>query len=115
MKFGGINLHSYNSVVVVTDEQDRALEEKRVPNGGPLVAVSYTVKVVCLARPPRTTWAGGPHQAVHEKGALDDLRHTPALSSRDRTPLLPRVRHTPDWRRPRPRRTTHGGDQRPLP
>ena len=32
MKYSGIDLHSNNSVVVVTDEQDRVLEEKRVPN-----------------------------------------------------------------------------------
>lgn len=32
MKYSGIDLHSNNCVVVVTDEQDHVLEEKRVPN-----------------------------------------------------------------------------------
>jgi transposase len=32
MKYSGIDLHSNNSVVVVTDEQDHVLEEMRVPN-----------------------------------------------------------------------------------
>jgi transposase len=32
MKYSGIDLHSNNSVVVVTDEKDHVLEEKRVPN-----------------------------------------------------------------------------------
>ena len=32
MKYSGIDLHSNNSVVVVTNEQDTVLEEKRVPN-----------------------------------------------------------------------------------
>jgi len=32
MKYSGIDLHSNNSVVVVSDEQDHVLEEKRVVN-----------------------------------------------------------------------------------
>jgi len=32
MKYSGIDLHSNNCVVVVTDEQDRVLVLKRVPN-----------------------------------------------------------------------------------
>jgi transposase len=32
MKYSGIDLHSSNCVLVVTDEQDHVLEEKRVPN-----------------------------------------------------------------------------------
>lgn len=32
MKYSGIDLHSNNSVVVVTDDADRVLTEKRVPN-----------------------------------------------------------------------------------
>jgi len=32
MKYSGIDLHSNNSVVVVTDEQDRVLASKRLPN-----------------------------------------------------------------------------------
>jgi hypothetical protein len=32
MKYSGIDLHSNNCVVVVTDEQDRVVVSKRVPN-----------------------------------------------------------------------------------
>jgi hypothetical protein len=32
MKYSGIDLHSNNSVVTVTDEQDRVVVQKRLPN-----------------------------------------------------------------------------------
>lgn len=32
MKYSGIDLHSNNCAVVVTDEQDRVLVSKRLPN-----------------------------------------------------------------------------------
>ena len=32
MKYSGIDLHSNNSVVTVTDETDRVVAEKRIPN-----------------------------------------------------------------------------------
>jgi hypothetical protein len=32
MKYSGIDLHSNNSVVVVTDESDRIIVSRRVPN-----------------------------------------------------------------------------------
>ena len=32
MKFSGIDLHSNNSVVVVSDEEDRIVYQKRLPN-----------------------------------------------------------------------------------
>jgi hypothetical protein len=32
MKYSGIDLHSNNSVVTVTDEEDRVVAEKRLPN-----------------------------------------------------------------------------------
>jgi transposase len=32
MKYSGIDLHSNNSVVTVTDERDRVVAEKRLPN-----------------------------------------------------------------------------------
>ena len=32
MKYSGIDLHSNNSVVTVTDEEDRVIAEKRLPN-----------------------------------------------------------------------------------
>jgi transposase len=32
MKYSGIDLHSNNSVVTVTDEEDRVVSEKRLPN-----------------------------------------------------------------------------------
>lgn len=34
MKYSGIDLHSNNSVVVVSDETDRVMVEKRLPNAG---------------------------------------------------------------------------------
>jgi hypothetical protein len=38
MKYSGIDLHSDNSAVVVTDGQDHVLEEKRVPNDLPVIS-----------------------------------------------------------------------------
>ena len=32
MKFSGIDLHSNNSVVVVSDDQDRMVYQRRLPN-----------------------------------------------------------------------------------
>ena len=32
MKYSGIDLHSNNCVVTVTDEEDRVVAEKRLPN-----------------------------------------------------------------------------------
>jgi hypothetical protein len=32
MKYNGIDLHSNNSVVTVTDEDDRVVAERRLPN-----------------------------------------------------------------------------------
>jgi len=32
MKYSGIDLHSNNSVVTITDEEDRVMVEKRLPN-----------------------------------------------------------------------------------
>lgn len=37
MKYSGIDLHSNNSVVTVTDEEDRVLAEKRLPNDLPRI------------------------------------------------------------------------------
>jgi hypothetical protein len=37
MKYSGIDLHSNNSVVVVTDESDRIITSRRVPNSLPSV------------------------------------------------------------------------------
>lgn len=31
-KYSGIDLHSNNSVIVITDEEDRVLYQKRLPN-----------------------------------------------------------------------------------
>jgi transposase len=40
MKFSGIDLHSNNSVVVVSDEQDRIVYQRRLPNDlGQILAV----------------------------------------------------------------------------
>jgi transposase len=33
MKFSGIDLHSNNSVVLISDEADRIVYQKRLPNG----------------------------------------------------------------------------------
>ncbi len=50
MKYSGIDLHSNNCVVVVTDEQDHVLEEKRVPND--------LVVILKLLEPHREDLAG---------------------------------------------------------
>lgn len=50
MKYSGIDLHSNNCVVVVTDEADKILEERRVPNDLPTI--------LKLLEPHRETLAG---------------------------------------------------------
>ena len=50
MKYSGIDLHSNNSVVTVTDEQDRIVAEKRLPND--------LTKIVGLLTPWREELAG---------------------------------------------------------
>lgn len=37
MKYSGIDLHSNNSVVTVTDDEDRVVSEKRLPNDLPKI------------------------------------------------------------------------------
>ena len=50
MKYSGIDLHSNNSVVTVTDEEDRIVAEKRLPND--------LTKIVGLLAPWREELAG---------------------------------------------------------
>lgn len=50
MKYSGIDLHSNNSVVTVTDEEDRVLVEKRLPND--------LEKIIALLSPWRDELAG---------------------------------------------------------
>ena len=50
MKYSGIDLHSNNSVVTVTDEEDRVVAEKRLPND--------LTKIVGLLTPWREELAG---------------------------------------------------------
>lgn len=50
MKYSGIDLHSNNSVVTVTDEEDRVVVEKRLPND--------LVKILALLAPWREELAG---------------------------------------------------------
>jgi transposase len=50
MKFCGIDLHSNNSVVVITDETDRVLLSRRCPND--------LAKITMLLEPHRTELAG---------------------------------------------------------
>ena len=50
MKYSGIDLHSNNSVVTVTDEEDRVVAEKRLPND--------LAKIVGLLTPWREEMAG---------------------------------------------------------
>jgi transposase len=50
MKYSGIDLHSNNSVVVVTDEEDRVVVERRLPN--------VLVKILELLMPWREELAG---------------------------------------------------------
>ena len=50
MKYSGIDLHSNNSVVTVTDEEDRVVAEKRLPN--------ELTKIVGLLMPWREEMAG---------------------------------------------------------
>lgn len=50
MKYSGIDLHSNNSVVTVTDEEDRVVAEKRLPND--------LAKILALLSPWREELAG---------------------------------------------------------
>jgi len=50
MKYSGIDLHANNSVVTVTDEEDRVVAEKRLPND--------LAKILCLLEPWRKEIAG---------------------------------------------------------
>ena len=50
MKYSGIDLHSNNSVVTVTDEADRVMAEKRLPND--------LAKTLVFLLPWQTTLAG---------------------------------------------------------
>lgn len=50
MKYSGIDLHSNNSVVTVTDEEDHVVAEKRLPND--------LTKIVGLLMPWREELAG---------------------------------------------------------
>ena len=50
MKYSGIDLHSNNSVVSVTDEVDRVVAEKRMPNDLP--------KILAFLSPWRAELAG---------------------------------------------------------
>ena len=50
MKYSGIDLHSNNSVVTVTDEEDRVVAEKRLPND--------LAKILALLEPWREEIAG---------------------------------------------------------
>ena len=50
MKYSGIDLHSNNSVVTVTDEADRVVAEKRMPNDLP--------KILAFLSPWRAELAG---------------------------------------------------------
>lgn len=45
MKYSGIDLHSNNSVVTVTDEGDRVVAEKRMPNELPKILVSAPIEI----------------------------------------------------------------------
>jgi transposase len=40
MKFTGIDLHSNNSVVVISDEEDRIVYQRRLPNDLPHILVA---------------------------------------------------------------------------
>ena len=42
MKFSGIDLHSNNSVVVVSDEEDRIVYQKRLPNNVPQIVAALS-------------------------------------------------------------------------
>jgi hypothetical protein len=50
MKYSGIDLHSNNSVVTVTDDEDRVVAEKRMPNELP--------KILALLAPWQDELAG---------------------------------------------------------
>jgi hypothetical protein len=50
MKYSGIDLHSNNSVVVVMDDHDRVVAEKRLPND--------LVKIIGFLSPWREELAG---------------------------------------------------------
>ena len=53
MKYSGIDLHSNNSVVVVSDEADRVLVRRRLPNN------AEAILALLAGAPRRAGWRGG--------------------------------------------------------
>ena len=66
-KLIGIDLHSNNSVVVVTDEEDRVIFQKRMPNDLKLIelALAQDSDFQCHGR--RALWQGRLHLRCAEE------------------------------------------------
>jgi transposase len=102
MNYSGIDLHSNNSVVVITDEQDRIVVEKRLPNelknildflepwreglAGVVVESTYNgywlvdgLQEVGFEVKLANTWAIKPYEELKHSGDKTDARHLAQL------------------------------------
>ena len=52
MKFSGIDLHSNNSVVLISDEADRIVYQKRLPNDLAQILGALEPRIMKVAVPP---------------------------------------------------------------
>jgi transposase len=98
MNYSGIDLHSNNSVVVITDEQDRMVAEKRLPNefkkiieflepwreglAGVVVESTYNwywlvdgLQEAGFEIKLANTWAIKPYEGLKHSGDKTDARH----------------------------------------
>ena len=81
MKYSGIDLYSNNSVVTVTDEEDRVVAEKRLPND--------LTKIVGLLMP----WRARAFAPASSRQALTDLP-LPSTSGYHQSNMSNQCRHS---------------------
>ena len=85
MKYSGIDLHSNNSVVTVTDEEDRVIAEKRLPNDltkivGFLLPWREELKAVVVESTYNWYWLV---DGLQEAGFMVKLANTGAIKKYD--------------------------------
>jgi len=85
MKYSGIDLHSNNSVVTVTDEEDRVIAERRLPNDltkivGFLLPWRDELKAVVVESTYNWYWLV---DGLQEAGFMVKLAHTGAIRKYD--------------------------------
>src|ERR1700680_3834269 len=106
MKFSGIDLHSNNSVVVVSDEEDRIVYQKRLPNN--------LEQIVAALAPYREELAGVVVESTYNwyflvDGLMDAPTSRCAIARRPSVSIRARsAGATASWRSRRPRTNWRG-------